>query len=308
MKCLRALLAMMILCAFSNGAQAEDSGTMDHEAMGHAMAGHGHDAAEHCMRKSATMPGHCMPDPEDRAVAQQQTVILTLSPAAPLVAGKSAHIVARLETLADKKPLTLDGLKEIHTKKLHLLIVDPSLSDYHHIHPVAGKNPGEYVFDFTPMKNGRYRVWADIVPVATGKQEYVRADMGSPAAEKPVIDKTPRLTASVKGYDFALTLDGTPKAGAPLMAELTVTKDGKPFAELEPVMGAFAHVVGFTEDYNSVLHIHPMGKEPSRDNARGGPTLSFHLEPKAPGFVKLFAQVRIDGQDVFVPFGLTVVP
>ncbi len=304
MKCLRMLLALMVLGTASNLARAENSGTVDHKAMGHAMAGH--ETTDHCMRKSATMLDHCMPDPEDGSVTKQQTVTLSLSPAAPLVAGQSTHVVARLETLADKKPLTFDDLKEIHTKKLHLLIVDPSLSDYHHIHPTAGKNPGDYVFDFTPIKNGRYRVWADIVPVATGKQEYVRADMGTPASEKSEIDKTPSLAALVKGYGFALTLDGTPKAGAPLMAALTVTKDGKPFTGLEPVMGAFAHVVGFTEDYRSVLHIHPMGKEPSGDNARGGPTLTFHFEPTTPGFVKVFAQMRIDGQDVFVPFGLTV--
>jgi len=105
---------------------------------------------------------------------------------------------------------------------------------------------------------------------------------------------------------FALTLDGEPKAGSPLMGNITVTKDGQPFALLEPVMGAFSHVVGFTEDYNSVMHIHPMGKEPTSDTERGGPKLEFHIEPKKAGFVKLFAQVRIGGKDIFAPFGIIV--
>lgn len=101
-------------------------------------------------------------------------------------------------------------------------------------------------------------------------------------------------------------LDSEPRAGSAVMGNITVTKDGKPFNQLEPVMGAFAHVVGFGEDYSSVLHIHPMGKEPTSDTERGGPKLDFHIEPKTAGVVKLFAQVRIDGKDIFAPFGMLV--
>ncbi|PZO81396.1 MAG: hypothetical protein DI626_10885 [Micavibrio aeruginosavorus] len=240
------------------------------------------------------------------AVDARNTVKLALEPAAALKAGKTTQVTVKLNAATDGKPLTFDDLKEAHTKKLHLLVIDPSLSDYHHIHPVAGKNPGEYVFDFTPLKNDSYRVWADVIPVATDKQEYVQADMGSPAEEKASIDKATSMTATVEGYTFTLSLDGEPKAGAPVMGSVTVSKDGQPFTQLEPVMGAFAHVVGFTEDYNSVLHVHPMGKEPSSDAERGGPKLEFHIEPEKAGFVKLFAQVRIGGKDIFAPFGITV--
>lgn len=66
-----------------------------------------------------------------------------------------------------------------------------------------------------------------------------------------------------------------------------------------------AHIVGFADDYRSVLHVHPMGvrADPSE---RGGPRLDFHIEPAKPGFVKLFAQVRIGGKDLFAPFGMVV--
>lgn len=236
----------------------------------------------------------------------KNTVKLTLEPVTALEAGKTTQVIAKINAVADGKPLSLDDLKEAHTKKLHLLIVDPTLTDYHHIHPVSGKNPGEYAFDFTPLKNDNYRVWADVVPVATGKQEYVQTDMGTPARKKASIDKTTSMTTTVNGYTFTLALDGEPKAGAPVMGSVTISKDGQPFTQLEPVMGAFAHVVGFTEDYNSVLHVHPMGKEPSSDAERGGPKLEFHIEPEKAGFVKLFVQVRIGGKDIFAPFGVNV--
>lgn len=239
-------------------------------------------------------------------VKPSNSVKLALLPSSPLMAGESTQVTVRLSSVAGNKPLTLDDLKEAHTKKLHLLVVDPSLSDYHHVHPTEGKNAGEFVFDFTPQKNGSYRVWADVIPIATGKQEYVMADMGSAAKDKATITKTTSTTSTVDGYTFTLALDSEPKAGSAVMGNITVTKDGKPFTQLEPVMGAFAHVVGFTEDYNSVMHIHPMGKEPTSNMQRGGPKLEFHIEPEKAGFVKLFAQVKIGGKDVFAPFGMEV--
>jgi hypothetical protein len=57
-----------------------------------------------------------------------------------------------------------------------------------------------------------------------------------------------------------------------------------------------------------VLHIHPLGKEPTLESQRGGPKLEFHIAPEKPGFVKFFAQVRIDGKDLFAPFGVTIAP
>jgi hypothetical protein len=247
------------------------------------------------------------PSQSDQALASP-TVQLLLQPATDFEVGKTTQVVARLNASKDGKPLSFDDLKLAHTKKLHLLVVDPSLSDYHHLHPVAGKNAGEYLFDFTPLKKDRYRVWADVIPLATGKQEYVQADMGVAALEKPSIDKTTRMTSTVDGYRFALAFDGVPKVGSPLMATLTVSKNGKPFAALQPVMGAFAHVVGFTEDYRDVLHIHPIGEEPTLESQRGGSKLKFHIAPEKPGFVKFFAQVRIDGKDLFAPFGVTIAP
>ncbi|MFZ4762361.1 MAG: hypothetical protein ACOYK8_06075 [Alphaproteobacteria bacterium] len=249
---------------------------------------------------------HAMNHPSHQELGVNNTVKLELSTATPLQAGKTTQVLAKLSNLQDHKPISFDDFKEVHTKKLHLLIIDPSLSDYHHIHPVAGKKAGEYLFDFTPEKNDQYIVWADILPAATGKQEYVKAHIGAAKQQKAPIDKTEKMVATVAGFTFTLALEGEPKAGEAVMGHITVTKNGQPFNQLQPVMGAFAHVVGFSEDYNSVLHVHPMGVEPSNDSERGGPVMDFHIEPKKAGFVKLFAQVHIDGKDIFAPFGIMV--
>lgn len=242
------------------------------------------------------------------AIIQKNTVKFELLPNAPLAVGKSVQVTARLTSITDGKAITFDDLSVAHTKKFHLLVIDPSLTDYQHIHPVAGKKAGEFVFDFTPLKNGSYRAWADIVPTSTGKQEYVVADMGTPTAKSTPIDKKINTVSVVDGYTFTLAFEGEPKMRAPIMASMTVTKDGKPFNQLEPVLGTFAHVVAFSEDYQSVLHIHPLGAEPKSDADRGGPTMQFHIVPEKAAFAKLFAQVLIGGKHIFVPFGVVIKP
>lgn len=229
---------------------------------------------------------------------------LEVMPSREIEAGKTVTLNVKVIDKAGKLLGSRD-LKTVHTRKLHLLVVDPSLTDYHHLHPKEVKN-GEWVVEFTPGKSDSYRIWADIFPVRTASQQYIYTDIGSPSPQNSEIDKTEKLAGSFKDYNFTLALDGGLKAGEATMANITVTKDGKPFKQLQPVMGAFAHVVGFGEDYKAIMHIHPMGKEPKSEAERGGNILEFHIEPEKAGFVKLFAQFRIDGEDVFVPFGVTV--
>jgi hypothetical protein len=73
-------------------------------------------------------------------------------------------------------------------------------------------------------------------------------------------------------------------------------------------MATFAHLVGFNQDYKTVMHLHPKGASILDPTARGGPELEFQIYPLQPGFVRLFAQVQIDGRSHFVPFGLQIQP
>lgn len=218
---------------------------------------------------------------------------------------KSIRVIAQL-TL-DGKPLTDDELKTVHTKKFHLLIVDPTLTDYHHVHPEPTATPGSYRFTFTPKFSGSYRGWADVTPMAGGEQQFAMADLGDPPPSAVKIDKKDADHAVVSDYRFGLSCDEVLVEGEETMCGVSVTDNsGQPVKTLEPVMGAFAHLVGFYDDYETILHAHPMGEEPKNDNARGGPTLMFHLEPEQAGFVRLFLQVKINGKELSVPFGIHI--
>lgn len=71
-------------------------------------------------------------------------------------------------------------------------------------------------------------------------------------------------------------------------------------------MATFAHIVGFNEDYQTVLHMHPTGAAVLDPQARGGPELKFQIYSLKPGFYRLFGQVQIGGESRFAPFGITI--
>jgi hypothetical protein len=197
-----------------------------------------------------------------------------------------------------------EQLQTVHEQKLHVLIVDPSLSDYSHVHPMPMGTNGDWQFSFTPKHDRPYHLWLDATPVG-GKQGYTMLTVNEAAARVPVHK---RLAMRAQAGELAATLsfDAPPRAGAMAAGRIELRRGGKPMTALEPVMGAYAHIVGIGEDWQSIAHVHPMGPEPHSPGDRGGPTLRFHLEPAQPGYLALHLQVRVDGQDVYLPFGIEV--
>lgn len=226
----------------------------------------------------------------------------------PLEVGKKSKMILTLKD-STGTPVKLDDLVEMHTEKIHLLIVDPSLGDYHHIHPVKTETVGEYAFDFTPRRSGEYFIFADLVPVKSNAQEYSISKIAVPGDVKP-LEKQQQRSVTVDGYRFDLEFENPNLVqGESTKAVVKVTgPDGKPFDKLEPVMGAYAHLVGFSENRDFVAHIHPQGKEPETKEERGGPELSFYMNITQPGYHLLYSQVQINGKDVFAPFGIEVAP
>jgi hypothetical protein len=227
-------------------------------------------------------------------------VQLSIRPLGPLVPGEPAQFSAMLRA-ASGRPIPPGDLLVNHTEKLHLLIIDPSLADYHHVHPRPGSTPGEYLFELTPQAAGRYRVFADFVPLVTGRGLYaasefdVTGDAGEPDG---------RLVSSVNsdGWQFALGLpsDGL-RAGRQSTMQLRITdKNGAP-APLEEIMGAYAHLVAFDRQRTGFAHLHP---EPDP----AGKELSFATILPEPGIYTVWAQVKIGGREIFARLAVETIP
>lgn len=235
-------------------------------------------------------------------VAARSPVSVSLVLTGPAVAGEPLHAVMVLRT-SNGKPVTPDDLLVVHTRRLHLLVVDPSLTDYQHVHPEPVGRPGEWGFTFTPRAGGTYRVFADFTPEATSRGLYASADLavtGAPAS--PASLSAPAATPLV----FSLVAAQQPvRANQPIDLQFAVHRTDGGTVGLQPLMGAFAHLVAFDETRSGFAHLHPVEPETQIPDAKS-PRLNFKLTiPKAGRYV-IWAQVNIAGEERTVPFELAV--
>lgn len=224
----------------------------------------------------------------------------------PLIADEPIRIDLTL-TDQDARVLSPKDLGVTHTQYIHLLAIDPSLTDYHHLHPVYDPHTKQFRVDFAPETNGPYRLFVQSARVdGTGLDGS--ADLGGTFAVNNPLTRANNDQAMIDGYHFFLLPQvGGIHAGHGLPLILQVMKDNQGVETLEPILGAFAHIVAFSTTDGAVAHTHPSGPEPTNDAARGGPQLPFHLAPP-PGAKRLavFAQVKIAGRVITVPFVMNI--
>ena len=228
---------------------------------------------------------------------------------APLEVGKKENLRIRLIFNDSARPVELSDLEETHTRKIHLLIIDRGEIDYHHEHPEPLGN-GEYAFSFTPSRSDTYRLWADLKPVRTHIQQYSIADIPSKTPGRSQLTQEPENHhAEIGGYKFDLSFE------KPLIqekdtvaAKLSVGDRDGPVVNLQVVIGAFGHFVAFSEDFSTILHLHPIGPAVQTATTLGGPDLPFYFRSNQPGLIRLFAQVRIADKDLFPRFVVRVQP
>lgn len=210
---------------------------------------------------------------------------------------------------ASGKPIAPEDLLVAHTRKLHLLIVDPTLNDYQHVHPAPGRRAGEWVFTLTPARSGQYRVFADFTPAATQRGLYASADFMVPGTVATVT-REPNPTAQLAGFNFELVTPASFRAGRPAELKFRIESPGrvKTPVPLQPVMGAFAHLVTFDESRRGFAHLHPQETDLTRPLDPLRPELNFKITIPAPGRYVVWAQVNLGGDDVFASFWVDVAP
>lgn len=232
------------------------------------------------------------------------SIVMEIKPHEKLSPGTSCDLTITLTHRDSGKPVMPDELAVVHTEKLHLFVVDSSLKDYHHIHPQPTGVPGEYACEFTPHTQNQYQAWADIATVSDRKNLKLLADIPSPGARRVPPAIRMNDSAEQNGITYEWKSSEALESGKACIVEMMIRDtNGNPVTDLEPVMGAFAHLVGFGADGKSMVHCHPMGKEPTAMSERGGPKLRFHVEPHMSGPTQFYLQIRRSGEDIFVPFG-----
>ncbi len=235
-----------------------------------------------------------------------ETRVRTLAPAQ---AGATIPVVLSLQT-SGGKPIGPADLMIAHTRKLHVLAVDPTLTDYLHLHPEPGDVPGEWRFELTPQQAGVYRIFCDFTPRATGRGLYSSVDLPveghgtTPVASGPTVN----WEAAAGAYRFSLTTESSViRARAATDLTLTIRHEAGSPVRLGEVMGAYAHLVAFDEQRTGFAHLHPRDEGLTRAPGGSAPTLAFQVTIPEPGRYVIWAQVNLEERDVFVPFWINVV-
>ena len=239
-------------------------------------------------------------------VAVASPVALTLK-SSPARAGESVRVAVMLQT-SNGKPIEIRDLLVVHTRRLHLLITDPSLQDYQHVHPEPTEVPGEWSFEFTPRAAGAYRVFADFTPAATNRGLYANADLNvEPSSSAAVLPAFAPASNAVPGYAIELVPSLSPlRAKVPVDLKLKITRADGATVPLEPVMDAYAHLVAFDRTRSGFAHLHPMQNDPTQPPDRVRPELDFKITIPSPGRYVVWAQVNLAGRETFVPFWFDV--
>jgi hypothetical protein len=150
--------------------------------------------------------------------------------------------------------------------------------------PVPGPD-GRWHAPLTLPVAGPYRA---LVQVGAGPT--LAADLLAPGPYDP-LPATPSRVAEVDGYQVRLDGDLGP---GPTQVFATVSRDGAPVGDLEPVGGAFGRLEALRVDDLAPARVHPDAAPPAPSD-RAGPGIAFTAEVPGAGTYRLFLDFRHAG-------------
>jgi hypothetical protein len=187
----------------------------------------------------------------------------------------------------------------VHEQPMHLFVVGDGLDFFAHEYP-APQADGVFLVDLALPRPGLYMAIVEFQPEPGAPQMVHQAFTTGSAfgrIARPVIDASPKLVDGVR-----VTLDASAaKAGEsrPLTAHFEDAATGAALADLEPSLGAAAHLLAVSPDLTEAVHDHPAA-------AGGGPDVTFRpLLPRA-GPMKVWIQFQRGGRTGTAAFVIDV--
>lgn len=220
------------------------------------------------------------------------------------------------------RPVRYDEIAISHDARIHLLVIDESLGIYHHVHPFPTETPGTYLFGFPAREGHTYRMIAEFVHRRAMSQvvaETLWNSDSSPISTRYAIQPVAtsqqtrgnRLLQEHDNHQFELIL---PFQGLLPNQEnevlLRISHLDRQPVDLQPLMGAKAHLVAFDYGGRGFAHFHPIEGESESltDSDTFRPLLPFTFEGLRPGSYRLWVQVRLGDEEALVPFDFEVQP
>lgn len=175
----------------------------------------------------------------------------------------------------------------VHERPMHLFVVGEGLDFFAHEHPVQQAD-GVFMVDLALPRAGVYMAIAEFLPEGGTPQTFQQAFTTGSAIGRPAplaVDAVPKVVDGMR-----VSLDASKvKAGAtqPLTFRIEDAATGAAVTDLEPYLGAGAHLLVVSADLTEAVHGHPNGD---------GSRLSFDPLIPRPGAYKVWIQFQRSGK------------
>jgi hypothetical protein len=232
-----------------------------------------------------------------------QNIPIDFAVPGPLVAGRPATL--RL-TIRDDSGRKIRFLERIHEQPIHLLVVSTDLVDFAHIHPELQPDD-TYSVSYSFPHGGSYWIYADYT--RPGKAQSIsRFELIVPGqSQKPETLHPDTVFSKIQdGLQVKLTLPSEMHAGQDLTFRFDVPVD-----DLDPYLGAWAHIMIVSEDGREFIHAHPQDAVGPHTHAVPGPspsTIQTTTGFRKPGLYRLWVQFQRQGKVITIPYTLKVEP
>jgi len=186
----------------------------------------------------------------------------------------------------------------VHERPLHLFVVGDGLRFFVHEHPVQQRD-GVFMIDLALPRPGPYMAIAEFQPERGTAQMFQQAFSTGGAldlAPPPGVDTEAKTLNGMR-----VTVDASKvKSGdaSPLAFRVEDAASGAEVTDLQPYLGAAAHLLIVSADLTEAIHGHP------QEDRR--PALTFTPILPRPGRYKLWLQFQRAGTLTTVPFVLEV--
>lgn len=221
--------------------------------------------------------------------------------------GQELQLRYRLTDTATNAAIT--DLPVSHERPMHLVVVSHDLGWMTHVHPALGAD-GTWDVAVTLPQAGRYALYSEFqrgTETVLDRRDLIVAGSGTTGAA-PTPDLTPK---AVVGLTVELSAPQVVQAGQEATFTFTLTRDGQPVADLEPYLGAAAHVIVVAASDGTFDHTHGEAGDHTHAEAEVptgsfGPKVSFSQTFAQPGLYKVWGQFSHGGQVLTAPFVVEV--
>jgi hypothetical protein len=177
----------------------------------------------------------------------------------------------------------------VHERPMHLFVVGEGLEFFAHEHPVQQPD-GVFMLDLTLPRRGPYMAIAEFLPEGGTPQTFQQAFTTGGAFARPArtaVDTAPKIVDGMRVSVDASKIHGG--GMQPLIITIDDAATGAPVTDLEPYLGASAHLLIVSQDMTEAIHGHPT------EDVRG-PSVTFRpLLPRA-GVFKAWIQLQRAGR------------